>query len=111
MLIHELAHYFAYTRKDKFFNKLSKKVKEVDLLGDRGTNLHYLIQAVEFGIGGEIFGEESAKLRREWVIERGKDNEYGKSAKLLKEHKVLLDKSCLEFIDKNILKQPPINIP
>jgi hypothetical protein len=102
VVIHELAHYFSYTRRDKFFNYLLSKVKELNLLDERGANLHYLIQAVEFGIGGELFGKENASLRRNWIVERNKDNEYGKSAKLLKEQNVPLDKTCLEFISKTI---------
>ena len=38
VVIHELAHYFAYTRKDEFFNKLLQKIKEVDLLGKRSKS-------------------------------------------------------------------------
>jgi hypothetical protein len=102
--IHELAHYFAYTRKNQFFNKLYDKVMSVDLLNDHGANLHYLIQAVELGIVGEIFGPAHAKFSLNWKIENRKDTEYGKSAKLLKEHNVPLDKTCLEYISENILK-------
>ena len=102
--IHELAHYFAYSRpKNSFFNKLFKQVKRKNLLGERGANLHYLIQAVEFGIIGEVFGKEYAQYSWNWKIEKWKDNEYGKSAKLLSEHNVPLDKTCLEYIEREIL--------
>ena len=100
-VIHELAHFFAYTRDDtEFFNKLYTKIQKVNLLGEHGANLHYLIQAVEFGIIGEIFGNEYANYGRDWVIENSKDNEYGKSAKALKENNVPLDKTCLKYIKK-----------
>ena len=100
-VIHELAHYFAYTRgKSTYFNKFYARVQKLDVLGEHGANLHYLIQAVEFGIIGEVFGHKYAEYCRNWVIKNWKDNEYGKSAKLLKKHKVSLNKTCLEYIDK-----------
>lgn len=99
--IHELAHYFAYSRgKNTYFNKLYARVQKLNILGEHGANLHYLIQAVEFGIVGEVFGLRYAEYSRDWVIENRKDSEYGKSAKLLKRHKVPLNKSCLAYIDK-----------
>lgn len=98
-VIHELAHYFAYSRgENTYFNKLYDKVQKLNILGGYGANLHYLIQAVEFGIVGEVFGANYAEYSRDWIIENWKDNEYGKSAKLLKKHKVPLNKSCLEYI-------------
>lgn len=100
-VIHELAHYFAYTRgEDTYFNRLLANVQKADILENRGANLHYLIQAVEFGIVSEVFGKEYAEYSRNWVIENWKNSEYGKSAKLLKKHKVPLDKTCLEYIEK-----------
>lgn len=103
--IHELAHYFAYTRyPHNFFNSLYKKALKVNLLSSHGKNLHYLIQAVEFGIVGEVFGSNYAKYSRNWVIEKWKGSEYSDSAKLLKEHKVPFDKTCLNFINNKILK-------
>lgn len=103
--IHELAHFFAYTRYPyNFFNKLYKKALEVNSFGSHGKNLHYLIQAVEFGIEGEVFGSEYAEYSRNWAIENWKGSEYSASAKLLKEHKVPLDKTCLNFINDKILK-------
>jgi hypothetical protein len=102
--IHELAHYFAYSRYPKnFFNKLYTKIQKNNLLGSHGKNLHYLIQAVEFGIIGEIFGPEYAKYSRDWNIKSWKGSEYGESAKFLKKHKVPLNKTCLEFINAKIL--------
>lgn len=102
-VIHELAHYFIYTRDDKeFANKLFDKVRKQNILGDHGANLHYLIQAVEFGIISEVFGEEYANYDREWIIKRWIDNEYGKSAKRLKEDSVPMNKTCLEYINKSI---------
>lgn len=104
-VVHELAHYFSYTRYPyNFFNKLYKRALKTNLLGSHGKNLHYLIQAVEFGIVGEVFGSNYAKYSRSWIIENWKGSEYGDSAKLLKEHKVPLDKSCLNFINDKILK-------
>lgn len=103
--IHELAHYFAYTRYPyNFFNKLYKKALKVNLFGSHGKNLHYLIQAVEFGIEGEVFGPSYAKYSRNWVIKNWKGSEYGDSAKLLEEHKVPSDKTCLKFINDKLLK-------
>jgi len=102
-VIHELAHYFSYTRGDtEFFNVLYDKVQKLDLLGEHGANLHYLIQAVEFGIIGEVFGPRYANYSRDWTIDNWSDNEYGKSALLLKEHDVPLDKTCLEYIEKRL---------
>lgn len=104
-VIHELAHFFAYTRKDQeFFNQLYIKIQKENLLGEDGANLHYLIQAVEFGIIGEIFGAGYAKHTRDWKIDKSKDSEYGKSAKRLLDDNVPLNKTCLEFIKKEILK-------
>lgn len=103
--IHELAHYFAYTRYPyNFFNKLYKKVLKVNSFGSYGKNLHYLIQAVEFGIEGEVFGPGYAEYSRRWVIKNWKGSEYGDSAKLLEEHKIPLDKTCLKFISDKLLK-------
>ncbi|PIZ46135.1 hypothetical protein COY30_00640 [Candidatus Woesebacteria bacterium CG_4_10_14_0_2_um_filter_44_9] len=97
--IHEIAHYFAYTRyPHNFFNKLYKKVLKINLLGSHGKNLHYLIQAVEFGIVGEIFGSSYTEYSRNWVIGNSKGSEYRDSAKSLKKYKVPLDKTCLGFI-------------
>lgn len=104
-VIHELAHYFAYTRyPDNFFNKLFIKIQKVNLLGSHGKNLHYLIQAVEFGIIGELFGESYAEYSRDWTIEKLRNSEYGQSAKVLKENNIPLDKNCLNYISKNIIK-------
>ena len=98
-VIHELAHYFAFSReKDTYFNKLYQKIQKFNILGSRRANLHYLIQAVEFGIVGEVFGKEYAEYSRDWVIKSWSKNEYGKSAKFLKKHKVPLNKTCLEYI-------------
>ncbi len=100
-IIHELAHYFSYSRGGgTFFNKLLSRVQKENILGDRKANLHFLIQAVEFGIIGEVFGQKLANYRRDWIIKNWADNQYGKSAMLLKELKVPLDKSCLVYIDK-----------
>lgn len=103
-VIHELAHYFSYTRDDNsYFNRLYTKIQKLNILGSHGVNLHYLIQAVEFGIIGEVFGPRYAEYSRNWVIKNRKDNEYGKSAKLLKKHNVPLDKTCLEYIKSKVL--------
>ncbi|MDO8340660.1 MAG: hypothetical protein Q7T59_01660 [Candidatus Woesebacteria bacterium] len=103
--IHELAHYFAYTRyPSNFFNKLYKKALKANSFGSHGKNLHYLIQAVEFGIEGEVFGSGYAEYSRKWVIENWKGSEYGDSAKLLKEQGVPLDKTCLNFINDKMLR-------
>lgn len=99
--IHELAHYFAYTRpKNTLFNKLYNHVQKLNLLGTHGANLHYLIQAVEFGIIGEVFGPGYANFARNWAIEKSKSSEYSKSAKKLKEDNAPLDKTCLQYISK-----------
>lgn len=104
-VIHELAHYFSYTRyPNNFFNKLFIKIQKVNLLGSHGKNLHYLIQAVEFGIIGEVFGKSYAEYSRNWTIENFKNSEYGQSANALKMHQIPLDKDCLNFINTNILK-------
>jgi len=101
VIIHELAHYFAYTRpKNTLFNKLYNHVQKLNLLGTHGANLHYLIQAVEFGIIGEVFGPGYANFARNWAIEKSKSSEYSKSAKKLKEDNVPLDKTCLQYISK-----------
>ncbi|MCH7640901.1 hypothetical protein IID22_01710 [Patescibacteria group bacterium] len=103
-IIHELAHYFLYTRdKGEYVNGLWKKIRDKDLLGDNGTNLHFLIQAVEFGIIGEVFGDGYARYARNYVIEKFRP-EYSKSAQTLIDHEVPLDKSCLTYIEKKILK-------
>lgn len=103
--IHELAHYFAYTRYPyNFFNKLYKKALKLNSFGSHGKNLHYLIQAVEFGIVGEVFGPGYAKYSKGWVIKNWKGTEYSDSAKLLEEHKVPLDKTCLKFISNKLFK-------
>ena len=103
-VIHELAHYFLYTRdKGEYANGLWKKIRDKDLLGDNGTNLHFLIQAVEFGIIGEVFGEGYARYARNYVVEKLRE-EYSKSAQALIDHKVPLDKTCLTYIEKKILK-------
>lgn len=100
---HELAHYFAYTRdEDTFFNKLFKKIRGKDLLGERGANLHYLINAVEYAIRGELFGEEHANRMRKYVSENWK-GQYKKAAKALIKDEVPLDKTCLEYIEEEIL--------
>ena len=102
-VIHELAHYFLYTRDERsYVNKLHARLQKENTLKNWGANLHYLIQAVEFAIVGEIFGLKYAEYSRDWVINNWKTNEYGKSAKLLKKHKVPLDKTCLEYIDKTL---------
>lgn len=100
-VIHELAHYFLYTRDERsYVNKLHARLQKENTLKNWGANLHYLIQAVEFGIVGEVFGLKYAEYSRDWAINNWKTNEYGKSAKLLKKHKVPLDKTCLEYISK-----------
>lgn len=99
-VIHELAHYFSYSRgEDTFFNKLLLRVQKENILGDRKANLHFLIQAVEFGIIGEVFDQKFANYRRDWIIQNWAKNQYGKSAMLLKKLEVPLDKSCLVYID------------
>lgn len=102
-VIHELAHYFAYSRgENTYFNKLYNKIQKLNILGSHGANLHYLIQAVEFGIVAEVFGTKYAEYSRNWIIENWKDNEYGKSAKLLKKDNVPLNKSCLDYIAEHL---------
>ena len=104
-IIHELAHYFSYTRpKDSYFNILLDKVFKTKLSDDRGINVHYLVQAVEFGIVGDLFGEKRGNIFRDKTIERNPKNEYGISAKLLKDHNVPVDKTCLEFIMNKVIK-------
>lgn len=102
--IHELAHYFAYTRnKGDFFNRLHARIQKLDYLGARGANLHYLIQAVEFGIIGEVFGRKFAEYVHSWVIGKWKKSEYSISAQKLREDKVPLGKTCLRYIEKKVL--------
>lgn len=104
--IHELAHYFSYSRpKDAFFNQLLRLVQERDLVGTQRGNLHYLIQAVEFGIMAELFGQEVGMKRRAVRAERGLHPDYKKSAQLLIDHQVPLDCTCLEFIEQKILSR------
>ncbi len=101
---HELAHYFLYTRdKGEYANKIWKIIMNKDLLGDWGTNLHFLIQAIEFGIIGKVFGKGYAECARNYVIKNWKA-EYSNSAKALIDYKVPLDKSCLRYIEKKVLK-------
>lgn len=103
-LIHELAHYFAYTRpKESYFQKLFEKALKLDLLKSHGANLHFLIQAVEFGIGAEVLGESVAAKIRYHVAEK-RSGEYKISAQALIDNKVPLNKSCLRFIEENILE-------
>ena len=91
-----------WNKKRSYVNKLHARLQKENTLKNWGANLHYLIQAVEFAIVGEIFGLKYAEYSRDWVINNWKTNEYGKSAKLLKKHKVPLDKTCLEYIDKTL---------
>lgn len=102
-VIHELAHYFAYTRpKDSYFRSLYKKVLDKDLLESAGANLHFLINAVEYGIGAEVMSKENAERRREFVIENHPEK-YSKASKLLKKKNIPLSKDCLEYIEEEIL--------
>ena len=104
-IIHELAHYFSYSRpKDSYFNVLLDRVFKAGFSDDRGTNVHYLVQAVELGIIGELFGEKRGNIFRDKTIERNPKNEYGISAKLLKEHNVPVNRTCLEFISNKVIK-------
>lgn len=101
--IHELAHYFLYSRpEDSYAHVLWEKIKKKNPGQDRGTNLHYMIQAVEFGFGAEVLGEKFADLRRQYIAQNG-HGEYQKSAQLLIDHNVPLDKTCLKFIEEKIL--------
>ena len=103
-LIHELAHYFAYTRpKDSYFQKLFDKIIKKDLLKSHGANLHFLIQAVEFGIGAEVLGGSVATKIRNHIAEK-RSPEYKISAQALIDDDVPLDENCLKFIEENILK-------
>jgi hypothetical protein len=102
-IIHELAHYFVFTRPDdSYLNKLLVRVKEKNLLSSNNASAHYLIQSVEFGIGAEVLGVESAINKRNFTIENSAPD-YADSARLLKEQDVPLDKSCLKFIEEKIL--------
>lgn len=98
-VIHELAHYFAYSRpKTSYFDTLQGRVKKYYPQNDWGTNLHFLIQAVEFGIGAEVFGEKVAAARRNFVIENW-EGEYKQSAELLVKEGIPLNKEALKAIE------------
>lgn len=104
-LIHELAHYFAYTRpKDTQFNRLFKKVLEKNLLGTKNANLHFLINAVEYGIGAEVLSETRAKKKRKFVLENFPED-YVKATSLLIKKGVPLNKNCLEYIEQEVLSE------
>ncbi len=104
-IIHELAHHFASKRNEEtFFDRLFAEVKRIDLLGEKSANLHYLIHAVEFGIVGELYGADIAEYSRDWKIEKWKDDAYGKSSARLKKDNVPMDKTCLEYIAREVLK-------
>ncbi|MFV1917499.1 MAG: hypothetical protein ACC618_03425, partial [Patescibacteria group bacterium] len=93
-----------YTRERReYANKIWKIIMNKDLLKDCDTNLHFLIQAVEFGIIGEVFGEGYAEYARNYVI-KSFSSEYSDSAQALIDNKVPLDKSCLCYIEKKVLK-------
>lgn len=101
--IHELAHYFLYSRpENSYANVLWDKIKRRFPDQDRGTNLHYMIQAVDFGFGAEVLGKEFADLRRQYIAQNS-HGEYQISAQLLIDHKVPLNKTCLKFIEEKIL--------
>jgi len=100
-VLHELAHYFLYSRDNEFANTI---LEHITLFDSPGANLHYLIQAVEFGIVGEIFGQEYGEFYRDKVIERGNNNDYDISAKRLKDDGVPVNRTCLEYIAKEIVK-------
>lgn len=51
-----------------------------------------------------MYGQEYADYIRDWVIERRQENEYGISAKRLKDNNVPLDKTCLEYIGRDLLQ-------
>jgi hypothetical protein len=104
LTIHELAHFFMFQRPaDSFVNQLFQRAKKQKISDDRGTCLHFVVQAVEFGLGAEVFGSEAARARLLKKVSEGK-GEYQASAILLQNHNVPLDKTCLEFIDKEVLK-------
>lgn len=99
--IHELAHYFIYTRsKKEFCHSLLNKIIKRKILNTTGENLHFLIQAIEFGIIGEIFGVGYADFARNYVIKNYSD-EYKNSAKALLDNSIPLDKTCLEYINNH----------
>lgn len=103
-VIHELAHYFAYSRPEaSYFDTLWGRVKKYYPQNDWGTNLHFLIQAVEFGIGAEVFGKKVAEARRNFVIENWK-GEYKQSAELLIKEEIPLSKEALEVIERIVVK-------
>lgn len=103
-VIHELAHYFAYSRpENSYFRALWSRVKKHYSQNDWGTNLHFLIQAVEFGIGAEVFGEKVAEARRNFVIENWK-GEYKQSAEILVKESVPLNKEALKAIETVVAK-------
>jgi hypothetical protein len=97
-VIHELAHYFLYSRNGQFANNLLEKIQAIKVFESDGANLHYLIQAVEFGIVGEVFGSEYGEFYRDKVIEGRHNNDYEVSAKKLKDDTVPLNRTCLEYI-------------
>lgn len=102
-VVHELAHFFAYKYPGGYFDELFQKIMKRDLLGNRGANLHYLIQALEFGIASEVLDEGAGIGRRDYIISLEQYKNYSRSAKRLKEDEVPLDKSCLEYINREIL--------
>lgn len=107
--IHELAHFFLYTRsKKEYCYRLYQKITKKKILKTTGENLHFLIQAVEFGIIAEIFGVGYADFVRNFVIKNYSD-EYKNSAKALLDYNVPLNKTCLEYINKQFYTRKFIN--
>lgn len=101
--VHELAHYYLYTQPDSSYaNQLFQRIGERNLVGSTGANVHYFVQAVEFGIMGDLFGQAVAAKRRQLKAEKAPDD-YRRSAQLLIEHRVPLDRHSLEFIEREVL--------
>lgn len=103
-IIHELAHYFSIdSKKNGYIDDLFLNISNQKPGLSQGIVVHYLIQSVEFGIGGELFGKELVAQLRENVSQiKNQENEYAISAKMLIENGVPLSRNCLEHIEQQV---------
>lgn len=92
-IIHELAHFFSYTYGKSYINRVFYNLKE------KNIDTHYFIQAVEFGIGGELFGQNFVRKHMDHLV-FDKTFPYQSSVKLLLKHKISLSKDCLNEVVK-----------
>ncbi len=89
--VHELAHFFSYRYNKSYINSLYHDLSRMRI------DPHYLIQAVEFGIGAELFGRKYIKNHTRYIAS-DKTFPYQGSVKLLLEDNITLNKKCLRNI-------------